>query len=388
MVPISDTETGFGPGRDVTGAARVPGTPTFSSNSTGTILFTFDDSGNDSGVECAIQCAVDDDGSSPCGFLDLATGEITNVAEDWQTITAWGTYVTAALNTAIPLVNTSYYRFRVKARNEAGSETAYSAWSRMMVPYRRLALGPISSALSYEITTGNTLVSGVSVSGTSKTVTVMYTLTNKSSTTSRIAAEYKRSYDAGYSTATKGSGGDAITGLTTSATGTSHTFMWDTGTDLGTSAVKNITFRITPYDASPTGGDAGEAGTATVTINNLPGQMDAPAESNGYTWDKDTTPIVIANMKDLILGTKAFFLVYVYDSTGAVEQICNSAQVLDGWEYEQTTGDWHQITAAGVDEAYLPPTLTGNRVQYTFQTALAAGDKTFKILQAEDFSET
>ncbi len=389
MAPIVDTETDFGPGRSTTGLARVPGVPTFSSNATGQILFTFDDNGNAASVECAIACYVDD---VSVGFLDLTLHEIANVAEDWNTIAEWGSYVTAALHSSSALVTTSYYQFKVKARNQENTETAYSALSAKMMPYRRLAYGPLSSALSYEITSGNTLVSGLSISGTSKTVTVSYTLTNKSSTASRIDAEYKRSTDVSYSTATKGSGGDAITALTTSSTGTAHTFMWDTGTDLGTSAVKSITFKITPYDDSPTGGDAGTAATTTVTINNLPNQLDAPLEVNNYTWDKDTAPAIVADMEDLVLGSYAYFILYVYNSSGTIIQTVNSSEVIDGWEYEQDNaghpGTWTDMPVTGVPAAYLPPTLTGNRVKYTYQTAIAVGAVTFKILQAEDFHET
>lgn len=398
MVPISDVETGFGPGYDVTGAARVPGVPTFASKETGKITFTVDDNGNDPGVEFAIRCAVD--GESPVGFLDLATGEITNVAEDWQTFTAWGSFITASLNDGDALSPDHYYKFQTIARNEAGTPTAYSAWSDSMLPYRRLALGPLTTAMSYTITTGNTLVSGLSISGTSQTVTVSYTLTNKTSTDSSIDVEYKRSSDVSYSYATKGIGGDGtqdpvtkrVYGLTTSSTGTAHTFMWDTGTDLGTSALKDITFKITPYDLSPTGGSAATAATTTVTINNLPLVMGTPTEENNYIWDKDTTPAIVATMSNLILGTAAFFIIKVYDSTGAVVQENNSADSIAGWYYEQDyaghPGTWTQVPITGVPAAYLPPTLTGNRVKYVYQTAIAAGAVTFKILQAEDWQET
>lgn len=384
MPPIVDQETDFGPGRYVAGAARVPGTPVYSSHSEGEIVFTFADNDNSSGVTYAIQCSAD---GGTTGFLTQSTGAIDTGAEDWQTDATWTTYITASLNGGVALSEDVSYKFRVKARNELLAESAYSDWSAAMMSFRRLAYGPLTAALSFTITTGNTLVSGLSITDTSKTVTVNYTLTNKSATTSRIVAEYKRSTDADYSTATKGSGGDAITGLTAAAAGSAHTFEWDTGTDLGSSAKKDITFRITPYDASPTGGDAATASTTTVTINNLPNVMTGLGELNSYTWDKDTTPVIIATMSDLVLGDAAFFLIYSYDSDGAVTQTNNSSESTDGWEYQQAGAGYTAVPATGVPDTYLPPNVTGNKVKYTFQTALATGTISFKILQAEDFAE-
>ena len=63
--------------------------------------------------------------------------------------------------------------------------------------------------------------------------------------------------------ATLGSGGDATTGLTSSPSGTSHSFVWASGTDLGNVLNSKVEFRITPSSSSGTGSNA-TSGTSTV----------------------------------------------------------------------------------------------------------------------------
>ena len=491
---ISDTETGYGLGKYLITEAFVPGVPTFSSNGTGTISFTVAENNNVDTVTYAIQCAVDNE--TPVGYLD-ASGNIDDVAETWQTAATWGTYFTASLYGSAAINASHYYKFRAKAQNTELSPTAFSAWSKKMIPYRRLAEGPLTDATNHIIYSGNTHISLLTMGGTSKAIPFTFTLTNKESTASRIAVEFKRdgessytaatdfftvastkdilnftsssggpvaidvddgSYNSGTALATElqskmnanttltGSGhltftvtyssttgkytitvsaggghtialdyfasdgaylfgftnnktaaisiesdesrGEAPNILTTSSAGVSHTFVWDTKTDLGSSFYKSgaVTFRVTPYDESPSGGTADTASTTTGVVNNLPLVMTTLV--NSYTTDDDTTPTFIATMSNLVLGDYAFFKIFVYDSTGTELQRNNSAEELDGWEYETVTDTWTAMTVLGVSALYVPPNVTGLRVRYTYQEALPVGAYTIKILQAEDFSET
>ena len=92
--------------------------------------------------------------------------------------------------------------------------------------------GALSSEISWEVTDSNTLCSLSDPTDGSGDITLTYTLKNDSSTTSSIRVEYSLDGST-WSTATSAGGDDGTTSLTTSAAGTSHTFIWDTVTDLG-----------------------------------------------------------------------------------------------------------------------------------------------------------
>ena len=60
--------------------------------------------------------------------------------------------------------------------------------------------------------------------------------------------------------------GTRTTGLASSPGGTSHTFVWASGSDVSNANNSNVEIRITPIDT----GGAGTAGTtSTFTVNNL-----------------------------------------------------------------------------------------------------------------------
>lgn len=482
-------------GAATTSLASVPGIPIFSSSADGSVSFTVAANSNGDTCEYAIQCAVDGVTGVPVGYLNT-DGDIAG-AETWQTAADWGSIITASLHSASALVTTSYYQFQAKARNEAATPTAFSEWSSGMIPYRRLARGPISADLSHTVYSGNTHISRLTLGATSKAIPVTFTVANDDSTASRVTLEFMRDGESSYTAATDfftisasnsdivftssegtatittasaayatpaalatalqtamnadntltGTGtitfavshssstgkytidagvgntisldyfnaatngayvlgfnidkalaqtitsdesrGEAPKTLSTSTAGTAHTVYWDTKTDLGSSYNDSITVRVTPYDASPTGGDADTAATVTGTVNNLPLQMTALVLDTGATVDdKDTTPTFRAVMSNLVLGDYAFFIIYAYDSSGTLLQENNSAETLGGWEYETAEDTWAAITVTGVSAQYLPPNASGLRVRYTYQTALATGVKTIRILQAELFSET
>jgi len=80
-------------------------------------------------------------------------------------------------------------------------------------------------------------------------VPIEYTLTDAESQDCSILVEYKKDGGLNWYTATEGSGGDGTTGLTSSPTGVSHTFVWDTVADnIGPTAPATVRIRITPTD--------------------------------------------------------------------------------------------------------------------------------------------
>lgn len=175
-------------------------------------------------------------------------------------------------------------------------------------------------------------------------------------------------------------GGEGLTALTTSTAGTSHQFIWNSYTDLGNSFNGTADVRITPYDTSPTGGDAGDTSEVTVTINNLPTQVTL-TEIHGWTWDEDTTPVFTAVMGAVRGGTALYFILYVKNTSGTVLEYHSSGEVLTGWDYETTTDNWVACGGSGVPVAYADGV---NRIRYTFQVGLTQGTTySFELAQAE-----
>ncbi len=103
-------------------------------------------------------------------------------------------------------------------------------------------------------------------SGTqSGNVTISYTLTDAESDMCGILVQYSSDGGTTWNTATAASGGNGTTGLTSGSNGTSHTFVWASGSDIVNANNSNVEIRITPSDA----GVAGTAGTTgAFTVNN------------------------------------------------------------------------------------------------------------------------
>lgn len=177
--------------------------------------------------------------------------------------------------------------------------------------------------------------------------------------------------------------GDPQNTLTTSEAGTSHTIYWDSGRDAGKSELKSTAMiRLTPYDASPSGGDAAKTETSDAfTVNNRPGTVTVQ-NYDGRTFAKDTTPTFSAVMADLTLGDYGYWEITIEDETSVVLKT-TSAENIAGWEYEQSTDDWHAVPVTGVAKDYIDGT---NRVRYTCQTALSVdndNDYTITMRQGE-----
>ena len=96
-------------------------------------------------------------------------------------------------------------------------------------------------------------------------VTISYTLTDAESNTCSILVQYSPDGGTTWNTATAVSGqGDGTTGLASSPSGTSHTFVWASDSGFANAKNANVLIRITPTDTA-----VGTAGTSGVfTVNN------------------------------------------------------------------------------------------------------------------------
>jgi hypothetical protein len=186
--PITDHISTPSQGTETTGAANVPGVPTYIGNGSAQILFTFDTASNGANVLFAI---YEYNATDASGAYLIQSSGLTQAGEDWQTAATWTSTIYAKGLTA-----PKSYQFKVKAKNEAGVETDFSAYSAVMVPYVDLDFSPDSNTLSLEVTTGNVKVSGLTVTATGATTpgvyAIGYTLTriNTPATKANVAIAY------------------------------------------------------------------------------------------------------------------------------------------------------------------------------------------------------
>ena len=210
-----------------------------------------------------------------------------------------------------------------------------------------------------------------------------------SSVNMQFSKDWSPSLETGsWSNCTEGATGDGESDLTTSASGVVHAFSWKTCTDLGNSYHSSTIYvRVKPYDGATSG--AGTHGAdadspSAATIDNRPLSVTL-AEINGFAYDPDTTPVVIAEMASVVCGTALYFELEVWAGASLVYTILSS-EVLTGWEYERVynDGNWYAPTGSGVPaDTYVG---TNQRIKYTFQTStiLTAGTSyKFKMRQGE-----
>ncbi len=360
MAKKSGHIVGPGDGAAATGAAYVPGTPTFVSNASGAITITWSANGNASVCDYVIYV---EEAGLLLGYVQadgtVAAGEI------WRTKAAWGTNVAVSGLTVY-----TAYKFKVKARDEADVATAYSALSATMNTLPTLDSGPTSDNLLREITGGNTRVYGTPTwtgnladAATANVyygdIIFTYVLQNEASDTSSIVVQFSENWDptletGDWYTATIGAGGDPITGLTSSSAGVSHTYSFDSYESCGKSEYETAVYlKITPKDA------AADSGTASVIgpfgVKNLPAEM-TWVNDDGYAWNKDTTPTWRAQIVSLRSGERGFPALHYYrEEDGAgLTQNANSYEAIVGWEYETSL-------YAGIDVAFVnsnPDTIT------------------------------
>jgi len=371
------TETEFGPGATGASDPNIPTVPTFVSNGLGTITIAFTENSNDAVVTYSLRATY----TGPTVRYVQGDGTL-DVAEAFRTFAAWGASVEVT-----GLTDFVGYTFAANARNELDVDSGYSAESATMNTLPDIDYGYMSANLEREVTGGNTKVDatlGVTIDSTSPTVPEAstaeyygdiifdYTLKNYASGTSSIEVDYSEDSGGNWATATKGTGGDAKTGLTTSTAGIAHTFHWASYTDAGESEYQlDARLRIRALDPE---GDAGAwVESADFTVNNRPGKI-TWTNADSREWDEDTTPVFMGIIPYLRGGSKGFPEIYVYESDGttlvsgypkkAVESIV-------GWEYETAPATWVAVTTAGIPSTVIDGI---NRLRYTVQTALGVAE--------------
>lgn len=226
--------------------------------------------------------------------------------------------------------------------------------------------GEPSVARQYETTTGNCKVTITSVSGTSADITINYTLEDDREATASIKPEYSTNNGGTWSEATKGTGGDNKTGLTTSAAGLAKSFVWASATDLGLDAKQDVLFRIRAYDQNNYLGSYMTSSNQRVSVDNSPAIVVLSSPSDGY-FSKDETPIFQWVISDMVGGnSKAHFKIEFADNSNFTNAIVfESRNDPTPFEYDATgSGGWTAVPSAGVD---IPsnPSLVGKTARFT-----------------------
>ena len=179
--------------------------------------------------------------NKPAGVTDAGSGlEYWRVRRDSGTPSDW---IAVGTNTyeSTPLSGNTQYTYDVQFKDTAGNISSYGTSANATTTIS-------NTAPSATITTPGTWNAG--------NVTINYKIIDAESDTSNITQgatsgiEYSTDNSNWYD-ATKGTGGDDTTGLTSSPDpGTSHTFVWASATDLGTTQDSTVYIRVRPNDGT------------------------------------------------------------------------------------------------------------------------------------------
>lgn len=235
----------------------------------------------------------------------------------------------------------------------------------------RIYYGSSSSSKSFRITRANCLISISSTSGTYGDITTTYVLTNDRATNCSMRPYYSIDGGTNFSEGTKGTDGDAKTGLTTSVAGTSHTFVWDTYTDIGNDYVGDIMFKIRVYDNDTYIGDYLDSPLVNISVNNAPYAPDLTTPTDGY-FQKDDTPQFVGEIPDDPNPAATYSKVHVKLEVDTVNDFNSSDfRVFEsrvdqvGWEYQNASDVWVAVPTAGIQ---LAANIIGKGIRFTLPT--------------------
>ena len=394
-MPISREETGFGPGVTDASAPRVPGIPTYNSNGSASITINSPSGeGNDPAVTYSLRVMHDEGaGYTLKGYVQ--TDATVAAGEVFLTLAVWGAMVTVIeLPALIP------YTFASRAQNELVVNSAWcdeSAAMNASAEYN-IDYGLESVAIAREITSGNVKideVTGIALSGDTVSeatnaeiwrygnVTLTYKLISWVSDAANIEGQFSEDGGATWAAATL-SGGDGVTALPSSPTGVLHTIIWDSYADAGESEYQaDIMLRLRAQDEDSDWGPY--ENTEEFTIYNRPA-VPTVINSDGYSWDKDTMPTFQAVIPSLRGGDYGYPEIYIYQSDGTTLLSFypkRSSESTVGWEYETAPATWVALPLTGIPATSIDGV---NRLRYTVQAAIAAGDylASFRIGETRD----
>lgn len=252
------------------------------------------------------------------------------------------------------------------------ASTAFSGTTAISTP-PVVYYGDYSDENEIRITHGNCIPEISSFDQEYGELTITYVLKNDRATDCSIRLYY--STDGG-TTFSVGSvsinvSSDGNTGLGTSSAGTSHTFAWDTYSDLGNDFVGDVLVKIRAYDRDNYIGDFVDTELEGLSIMNAPSACTLTTPTDDYFQKDDTPTFVItipADNNPEFYYSKLHAKIEVDITTDFdSERLVTFESRLDqtGWEYEPLAGGWAAIPAAGIP---MEEDLVGQSVRFVVPT--------------------
>jgi len=241
--------------------------------------------------------------------------------------------------------------------------------------------GAYSATRTYNVPQGNCLVSITSIpTEDSGDVTITYDLTDERSGAASVKFKYAFSPTGTYYDMTDAGGlSDGKLALTTSPTGTEHTFVWDTLTDLGTDFKGKLYVKLEAYDRNNYIGDYNVDTGSAIVIDNSPEAPTIVTPTDGY-FDKNETPQIVGTIphpKEAYSDLHMKVEIATDEGFGTIERTYESRNDQTGWEYDATgAGGWTPILVTGIP-VKTENALVGRQWRLTIQTEdrLSTGKK-------------
>ncbi len=251
------------------------------------------------------------------------------------------------------------------------ASTIYSG-SSIITSLKKIWFGPFSDSNSLLITKANTIPAITSIGTETGYIPVNYTLENSLSKTSSIKVYYSTNSGLTWSEATRyTSSGDANTGLSTSPSGTAHSFYWDSYTDMGYDFVGSVIIKIISYDRDNYIGDFIETNYEQIIVNNAPYApvLVSPPDSFFY---KDDTPEFIMEIPENPNPDGVYTYLFPKIEVDTSENFHGNDLVRfeaiadqTGWQYKNASNVWADIPSTGIP---ISADIVGNYVRYIVQT--------------------
>ena len=252
------------------------------------------------------------------------------------------------------------------------ASTAFSIGGSGVTP-RPIYYGTYSDANSLEITRGNCIPAIQTAPETYGWITVTYTLRDARTSASSIRLYY--SIDGGTTFSSCAESFDTLsdgeTGLTTSVSGVTHMFSWNSYGDLGNDYVGDVIIKIRAYDRDNYIGDYVDSQNFNIYLNNAPLAPSLITPTDGY-FQKDDTPIFVGTIPEDNNPMGMYSKVHVRLEIDTSESFNSNDLVIfesrvdqTGWEYKNVSDNWEAIPINGLQ---MRPDIVGNYVRFVVPT--------------------
>lgn len=266
------------------------------------------------------------------------------------------------------------------------SETGFSETDSTTSPIT-VVYGDASTSVAVEIVNGDCKVVINSISGTYGDVTITYSLEDDREGTASVKPQYATTSSGAYADMTESTDPDSEgrTGLTTSATGEGHVFIWNTVADVGMAYKASVWIKIKAYDRDNFIGDIMESAIQTHSIDNAPETGSIVSPVTGY-FTKDTQLEIRGEITDPVAGYSNMHIKVQIATDANFETIEKTFESRIGggqWDYWNSTA-WVEIPHDGIPVAGTPA-LIGNEWRFIpdSEEELTTGNKWIRYFAGE-----